>query len=91
MYTRMFYRWGSAILKHYSFRNMTIAIGFMTAFPLLLAMMFSMDNDISAALGSQLPMAEIFFEITRSRLVTQFIMVWVTIVLYCRFPIPPLV
>ena len=67
---------------------MTIAIGFLTAFPLLLAMMFSMDSDLEAALNSQLPMMEIFYEITKSRPLTQVIMTWVAIVLYCRSQAP---
>ncbi|KAL8710611.1 MAG: hypothetical protein Q9220_004835 [cf. Caloplaca sp. 1 TL-2023] len=46
--------------------NLTVAIGFMTAFPFTLALMFGM-TDIDAVLGSNLPNAEIFYQITRSK------------------------
>ena len=61
--------------------NLTMAIGFMTAFPLLLVMMLSMA-DADAVLGSTLPYAELFRQITDSKLITMLIMCWVTIVLF---------
>ena len=64
-------------------RNLTIAIGFMTAFPLLLAMMLSMA-DVDAALKSQLPCAEVFYQITGSRPLAQFFMAWIILVLFCK-------
>ena len=61
--------------------NLTMAIGFMTAFPLLLVMMLSM-NDIDAVLNSTLPYAELYRQITKSRTITTLIMCWVTVALY---------
>lgn len=55
----------------------------MTAFPLLLVMMLSM-SDIEAVLNSQLPYAELFYQITKNRTVTIIIMAWVTLVLFCK-------
>ena len=60
--------------------NLTMVIGFMTAFPLLLVMMLSMA-DIDAILNSTLPYAELFRQITDSRAVTTLIMCWITVVL----------
>ena len=61
--------------------NLTMAIGLMTALPLLLVMMLSMA-DIDVVLNSTLPYAELFRQITGSRAITTFIMCWVTAVLY---------
>lgn len=61
--------------------NLTMTIGFMTAFPLLLVMMLSM-SDIDAVLNSTLPYAELFRQITNSRTITTLIMCWVTVALY---------
>ena len=61
--------------------NLTMTIGFMTAFPLLLVMMLSM-NDIDAVLTSTLPYAELFRQITNSRTITTLIIGWVTVALY---------
>ena len=61
--------------------NLTMTIGFMTAFPLLLVMMLSMA-DIDSVIKSTLPYAELFRQITDSRTITTLIMCWVTIVLY---------
>ncbi|KAA6411064.1 MAG: HNM1-Choline permease [Lasallia pustulata] len=47
--------------------NLTMTIGFMTAFPLLLVMMLSMA-DINAVLQSPLPYAEVFRQITDSKI-----------------------
>ena len=60
--------------------NLTMTIGFMTAFPLLLVMMLSMA-DINAVLNSTLPYAELFRQITDSKTITTLIMCWVTVVL----------
>ncbi len=61
--------------------NLTMTIGLLTAFPLILVMMLSMA-DINAVLKSTLPYAELFRQITDSRTVTTLIMCWVTFVLF---------
>ena len=61
--------------------NLTITIGFVTAFPLLTLMMLSM-TDIDAVLNSPLPYAELFRQITDSRTITTLITCWVTTVLF---------
>ena len=61
--------------------NLTMAIGFVTAFPLLLVMMLSIA-DINAVLNSTLPYAELFRQITDSKTITTLIMCWVTVVLF---------
>ncbi|KAI4235165.1 MAG: hypothetical protein LQ349_003345 [Xanthoria aureola] len=61
--------------------NLTMAIGFVTAFPMILALMFGV-RDIDAVLGSNLPSAEIFYQITQSRGITTFIMCWVVLLYY---------
>ena len=61
--------------------NLTMTIGLLTAFPLLLVMMLSMA-DINAVLDSTLPYAELFRQITDSRTITTLIMCWVTFVLF---------
>lgn len=60
--------------------NLTVAIGLMSAFPLLLLMMLSMAVD--AVVKSTLPYAELFYRITGSKAVTTLIMWWVTVVLF---------
>lgn len=60
-----------------------MTIGFMTAFPLLLVMMLSMA-DINAVLQSPLPYAEVFRQITDSKIVTTIMMCWITIILFCK-------
>ena len=57
-----------------------MCIGFLTAFPMSLALMFGM-TDIDAVLNSKLPSAEIFYQITESRGIVTFMQCWV-IVLY---------
>ena len=61
--------------------NLTMTIGLVTAFPLLLVMMLSMA-DIDAVLSSTLPYTELFRQITDSKTITTLIMCWVTVVLY---------
>ena len=61
--------------------NLTMTIGVLTAFPLLLVMMLSMA-DIETVLQSTLPYAELLHQITDSRIITTLIMCWVTIVLF---------
>ncbi|KAL8735112.1 MAG: hypothetical protein Q9166_000988 [cf. Caloplaca sp. 2 TL-2023] len=58
-----------------------MAIGFLTAFPMSLALMFGM-TDIDAVLNSSLPSAEIFYQITQSRGIVTFMMCWVILVYY---------
>lgn len=60
-----------------------MAIGFVTAFPMVLALMFGV-RDIDAVLDSNLPSAEIFYQITQSRGITTFIMCWVVLLYYSR-------
>ena len=61
--------------------SLTMATGFMSAFPLLLLMMLSM-TDMDAVVNSALPYAELFYQITGSKIVTTLIMCWVTMVLF---------
>ena len=56
-------------------------IGLLTAFPMSLALMFGL-TDIDAVLKSNLPSAEIFYQITGSRAVVTFMMCWVTLVYF---------
>lgn len=60
-----------------------MAIGFMTSFPLSLVMMLSM-KDIDAVLNSQLPYAEIFYQITGSKAVTTLVLCWASLVMFCE-------
>lgn len=67
-----------------------MAIGFVTAFPMTLALMFGM-TDIDAVLSSNLPSAEIFYQITQSRGIVTFMMCWVILLYYSKilcFSIP---
>ena len=61
--------------------NLTMAIGLMTAFPLLLVMMLSIA-DADAILDSPLPYAESFRQITGSKVIATLIICWVTVVLF---------
>ena len=74
-------------------RNLTMLIGFLTAFPMSLALMFGM-TDIDAVLKSSLPSAEIFYQITGSRAIVTFMMCWVILVYFSKHLIvilwPPL-
>ena len=58
-----------------------MAIGFLTAFPMSLALMFGV-TDIDAALNSSLPSAEIFYQITQSKGIVTFMMCWVILMYY---------
>ena len=62
--------------------NMTIAIGFLTSFPLMLVMMLSMTTDMNAIADAPLPYAELFYQITGSRAATTLVMAWVTTILF---------
>lgn len=62
-----------------------MAIGFLTAFPLSLVLMFGI-TDIHAVLESGLPSMEVFYQITQSKGIATFMMCWVTLVYYGRFP-----
>ncbi|MCJ1279557.1 hypothetical protein MMC21_007381 [Puttea exsequens] len=61
--------------------NLTMLIGFSTAFPMSLALMFGI-RDINAVLDSSLPSAEIFYQITGSKGIVTFMMSWVILVYY---------
>lgn len=61
--------------------NMTLAMGFVTTFPLILVMMLSM-TDASAVLNSTLPYGELFYQITSSTAVTTLVLCWVAFSLY---------
>ena len=61
--------------------DLSMAIGVITAFPLLLLMMLSIA-DIDAVLDSTLPYAKLFHQIINSRTITTIIMCWVTLVLF---------
>lgn len=60
-----------------------MAIGVMTAFPLILVMMLSM-SDIDAVLNAQIPYGELFYQITGNKVVTIIMMCWVILVLFCE-------
>lgn len=62
-----------------------MAIGFLTAFPLSLALMFGII-DIDAVLNSSLPSMEVFHQITQSRGIATFMTCWVVVVYYSKFP-----
>lgn len=64
-------------------RNLTMSIGFLTAFPMSLALMFGI-RDMDAVLGSNLPSAEVFYQITGSKAITTFMMSLVTVVYFSK-------
>lgn len=61
--------------------NMTMGIGFVTAFPMFLALMFAV-TDIDAILNSNLPSLQMFYQITQNRSVATFMMCWVIVLYY---------
>ncbi|KAL2040341.1 hypothetical protein N7G274_006784 [Stereocaulon virgatum] len=61
--------------------NLTMCIGFLTAFPMTLALMFGM-TDIDAVLNSKLASAEIFYQITQSKGIVTFMQCWVIVVYF---------
>ncbi|KAL8959294.1 MAG: hypothetical protein Q9193_003817, partial [Seirophora villosa] len=67
--------------------NLTMAIGFSTAFPLFLALMFSV-TDLDAVLNSSLPSMEVFYQITQSRSLATFMMTWVLLTYYSKRGLP---
>lgn len=67
-----------------STRNMTMAIGFVTTFPMFLALMFAV-NDIDTILNSNLPSLHMFYQITESRGVATFMMCWVIVLYYSKY------
>ena len=60
-----------------------MGIGLLTAFPLSLVMMLSM-KDVDAVLKSQLPYAEIFYQITGSKAATTIVLCWASLVMFCQ-------
>ena len=61
--------------------NMTLAIGFVTSFPLLLITILS-SADLAAVASAKLPYGELFLQITGSKGITTFVMGWITLVLF---------
>lgn len=59
-------------------------IGFLTAFPLSLAMMFGI-TDMDAVLGSALPSAEVFYQISGSKSIMTFQMTWIILIYFGKF------
>ncbi|OQV06268.1 hypothetical protein CLAIMM_10863 [Cladophialophora immunda] len=59
--------------------NTTLAIGVVTTVPLLTVMMFTM-LDIDAVTSSALPSIELFYQVTGSKGVATFMLVWITII-----------
>lgn len=57
-------------------------IGFLTALPMSLALMFGM-RDTDAVLSSKSPNAQIFYQITGSKAIVTFMMCWVILVYFC--------
>ncbi|CUM68461.1 uncharacterized protein PRCAT00006186001 [Priceomyces carsonii] len=62
--------------------NATLIIGFMSVFPLMIALLFGM-TDIDAVLSSSCPSLELFYQNTNNKAVATFLQVWLTIVLFC--------
>lgn len=61
-------------------------IGFLTAFPLSVAMMYGV-TDINAVVTSSLPSAEVFYQVTGRKPVVTFMMCWIILIYYCSsFP-----
>lgn len=60
-----------------------MGIGFVTAFPMFLALMFAV-TDIDAILNSSLPSMQMFYQITQSRGIATFMMCWVVVLYYSR-------
>lgn len=58
-------------------------IGFLTAFPLSVAMMYGV-TDINAVVTSALPNAEVFYQVTESKPVVTFMMCWIILIYYCE-------
>lgn len=58
-------------------------IGFLTAFPLSVVMMYGV-TDINAVVTSSLPSAEVFYQITESKPTVTFMMCWVILIYYCE-------
>lgn len=65
-------------------RNLTMLIGFLTAFPLSLAMMCGI-TDMDAVLGSALPSAEVFYQISGSKSIMTFQMTWIILIYFGKF------
>ena len=61
----------------------------MTAFPLMIAMMFKI-TDLSAITSSALPSAEAFYQATGSKKVTTFMMSWTILIYFSKAPTDPL-
>lgn len=61
--------------------NLTMLIGFLTALPMSLALMFGM-TDIDAVLSSKLANAQIFYQITGSKAIVTFMMSWIILVYF---------
>lgn len=57
-------------------------IGFLTAFPLSVAMMYGV-TDIDAIVTSSLPSAEVFYQVTGRKPVVTFMMCWIILIYYC--------
>ncbi|EXJ78191.1 hypothetical protein A1O3_09352 [Capronia epimyces CBS 606.96] len=65
--------------------GMTMAIGFMTAFPLLLALCFFI-KDLDAVVSSPLPSMEIVYQAIGNKNVTTFLIVWLWLVYISALP-----
>ncbi|KAA6414172.1 MAG: choline transporter [Lasallia pustulata] len=61
--------------------NLTMLIGFLTAFPLSVAMMYGV-TDINAVVKSGLPSAEVFYQVTGRKPVVTFMMCWIILIYY---------
>ncbi|OKL56695.1 hypothetical protein UA08_08017 [Talaromyces atroroseus] len=66
--------------------NVTMTIGFSTAFPLFVLLMFGM-TDLDAVVNAGLPSAEVMYQVTGSKAVSTFLMCWVLLVyVLCVIP-----
>ena len=54
-------------------------IGFLTAVPLIIAMMFTV-KDLDAIISSSLPSITVFYQATGSRAAATFMQTWVTVI-----------
>ena len=62
-------------------RNLTLAIGFVTVFPLFFIMMLSI-RDADAIASATSPYMEMMWQITANKTATTVVGVWVTVALY---------
>jgi hypothetical protein len=63
---------------------MTMAIGLATAFPIVMAFMFSM-TDMDKVMNASWPAVELLYQVTRSKAVTVALTVLLIVIYACKF------